>query len=241
MPEPRDPQTTPPAAKASPTDAISAARSPRAWLVLVLVTAVCLWVDLATKYWAFRSIADVPVTVDRQQVLDIAANQGPRFIALLIPRHDPVVVIPSVLEFTLVLNPGAVFGIGPGKRTFFIVFTLIALAGGVLLFATMTRARDWWAHSAVAMLIAGGVGNLYDRLFYGCVRDFIHPLPGVKWPFGISTPWSGREVWPYVSNVADLFLIIGIGLLAVYLWRQEPPPARPSADTTSAPEPTGKA
>lgn len=187
--------------------------------MLLLVTVICLLADLGSKYWAFDTIADQPVVVDRETVLRIAEEEGPRYIARLIPRHDAKEIVPGLLDFTLVLNPGAVFGIGPGKRYFFMGFTLVALAGGVLLFARVTRPREHVAHAAIAMLLAGGLGNLYDRLFYGCVRDFIHPLPGVKWPFGLSMPWGGREVWPYVSNVADLFLIIGICILAVYLWR----------------------
>ncbi|GIW74120.1 MAG: hypothetical protein KatS3mg103_0642 [Phycisphaerales bacterium] len=74
-------------------------------------------------------------------------------------------------------------------------------------------------------MIAGGLGNLYDRLRFACVRDFLHPLPGVQYPFGIATPWSGRELWPYVSNLADLWLILGVGVLMVYLLRSSKQPA----------------
>ena len=79
---------------------------------------------------------------------------------------------------------------------------------------------DEVAHVALALLIAGGLGNLYDRVLFACVRDFIHPLPGVTLPFGIRWPGGSREVWPYVSNVADLFLLLGIGALLVYSWRK---------------------
>jgi len=42
----------------------------------------------------------------------------------------------------------------------------------------------------------------------------------VDLPFGWSYPWGGTEVWPYVSNIADLFLIIGIGILVIRALRQ---------------------
>ncbi|MFI4882162.1 MAG: signal peptidase II, partial [Phycisphaerales bacterium JB064] len=74
--------------------------------------------------------------------------------------------------------------------------------------------------------------NLYDRVRFACVRDFLHPLPGVNFPFGIQTPWSGREVWPYVSNLADLWLIIGVAVLVVFLWRG-PKDARPAPDAAA--------
>jgi lipoprotein signal peptidase len=65
---------------------------------------------------------------------------------------------------------------------------------------------------------------LYDRLVYACVRDFIHPLPGVMYPFAWPASFAGKEVWPYVSNVADALLIVGVVMLA---WRalKTPPPA----------------
>jgi len=192
-------------------------KSRRAWAVLLTVTILGLLADLVSKELAFRLVAGTPVEVRRDDVL----AGGP--LSRLIPPHDPVVVVPHVLEFTLVLNPGAVFGIGAGKRWSFILFTGGAIVFALWMFVAWTRPRDSWAHAGIALLLAGGLGNLYDRLVYGCVRDFIHPLPGVLLPFHWSYPWAhgaaGREVWPYVSNVADLFLIIGIGVLVAYTWR----------------------
>ncbi len=145
----------------------------------------------------------------------------PSRISSLIPAHEPVKVLPGLLEFTLVLNPGAVFGIGAGRRWFFMIFTGIAMAFAMYMFACWTRAKDRWSHAAIALLIAGGLGNLYDRWFLGCVRDFIHPFPHIKWPFGLKLTGASGEIWPYVSNVADLFLIIGIAVLAVRLWSHD--------------------
>jgi signal peptidase II len=183
------------------------------------VTILGLATDLGSKAVAFHSIADAPVRVSREAVL--AARQSGHSLSRLIPPHEPVVVIPHVLEFSLVLNPGAVFGIGAGKRWFFVAFTIGALGLAIWMFGMWTRPRDLLAHVAIGLLIAGGLGNLYDRLLYACVRDFIHPLPGVLMPFGWQMPLGGgREIWPYVSNVADLWLLIGIGMLMWYLWRQ---------------------
>jgi len=195
-----------------------ALRSPGAWGVLVLVTFLGLAVDLASKSVAFRTLAGAPVSISRERVLEIG-TQG-RSLSVLIPPHEPVVVAPHLLNFTLVLNPGAVFGIGAGKRWFFVAFTVGALGLAVWMFGAWTRGRDRFAHVAIALLLAGGLGNLYDRLVYACVRDFLHPLPGVDLPFGWRMPLTGgREVWPYVSNVADLWLLIGIGMLMWFLWR----------------------
>ncbi len=195
-------------------------RSGRAWAVLVGATAIALAADLTSKWLAFREIAPSPVVIERARVLR-EAN-----LARLLPPFEPVTVVPHVLDLTLVLNRGAVFGIGAGMRWFFVLFTLGALGLAVWIFGTWTRPRDHVAHIAMGLLVAGGLGNLYDRLVCACVRDFLHPLPGVMLPFGWRMPLTGqRELWPYVSNIADLWLIIGIGALMLRMWQHRAPSA----------------
>ena len=197
----------------TPTAHHPASKSTRAWLVLILTSVVGLIIDLWSKWYAFEHVAGFPVAISRRDVLSVE-NLG-----ILIPDHEPVMVMNHVLEFTLVLNPGAVFGIGAGQRWFFVIFTIIACVVALTLFVKWTRAQDWVAHAGFGLIIAGGIGNLYDRLVFACVRDFIHPLPGVKLPFGLSWPGGNGEVWPYVSNIADAFLIIGIVMLMFHAWR----------------------
>lgn len=199
-----------------------AGRSPRAWLLFLGATVLGVVADLWSKHAAFQHVASVPVTVRREDVLRTGS------LGSLIPAHDPIVVVPRVLELTLVLNPGAVFGIGAGKRWFFVVFTVGAVALATWLFARKTAARDRWAHLGFALVVSGGLGNLYDRVRFACVRDFLHPLPGLRLPFGLRWPSGSPEVWPYVSNVADAFLLVGIALLIAYSWRTPPKHATPA-------------
>jgi len=193
---------------------MAAWRALRAWALMLIVTGIGLATDLASKAIAFQRIAGIPVTIDREAVLNASR------LDMLIPTHKPVVVVPGLLEFTLVLNPGAVFGVGAGKRWFFVIFTVLALGFAAWIFGVWTRARDRLAHVAIGLIAAGGLGNLYDRLRFACVRDFIHPLPGLELPFGLAWPGGAREVWPYVSNVADLYLIVGIGILLLLNFRR---------------------
>lgn len=216
---------TPPPAPAppqppEPASSPCAGRSRRAWIILLITVLLSLVADLASKHFAFKHVAGMPVEVRRDEVMAIAATD-PRAVGSLIPLHRPVVVVPHLLEFTLVLNPGAVFGMGPGQRWFFVCFTAAALAFGLWMFSRWTRAGDDAAHIGIGMLIGGGLGNLYDRLVYGVVRDFLHPLPGVHWPFGLRPLGGSGEIWPYVSNVADALLLVGIAILLIYLWRRE--------------------
>lgn len=205
------------ATPSTPPPAQSAWTSAGAWSTLLSVTVVGLAADLWSKHLAFEKIAGVPVRVDRADVLAV----GPERLYSLIMPHPPMSVVPGWLDFTLVLNPGAVFGMGAGKRWVFVVFTIAAIAFCLMLFRSWTTAKMRWAHAAIGLVLAGGVGNLYDRLKFACVRDFIHPLPGKLLPWGLKWPGGNPEVWPYVSNVADLLLIIGIGALAIFTLRHD--------------------
>jgi signal peptidase II len=196
-------------------------RSKSAWVAMLVTVVVSIVIDLASKEWAFATVADQPVKVSRVEVLRVKEEKDPRLITPeLIPEHKPMVIVSRLLDFQLVLNPGAVFGVGPGKRLFFIGFTALALAFSLMMFARWTTPVDRIAHIGIGLVIGGGIGNLYDRLVYACVRDFIHPLPGLLWP-GQTTIMGNREVWPYVSNLADLFLLVGIVMLLVHLWRRD--------------------
>jgi len=186
-----------------------------AWVRLLGTAALGAAGDLVSKSIAFARIADQPVTLRRSDVLAAGAEGVRR----LVPPHEPVKVIPHLLEFRLVLNPGAVFGVGPGRRWFFVLFSLIAIGMGLWAFLKWTQPKDRWAQIGLGLVFAGAVGNLYDRLVFGMVRDFLHPLPGVMLPFGWSWPSGAREVWPWVSNIADAALLVGIALLVVHLWR----------------------
>lgn len=188
----------------------SAWRSSRAWSALLIAVIVGLLLDLGSKHIAFERIAGHPVSVDRADVLALP----PERINELIPDHGAVTVVPHALDLRLVLNPGAVFGVGAGRRGLFIAFTAGAIAFGLWMFARWTTARDTLTHVGIGLVLSGGLGNLYDRLVFGCVRDFLHPLPTLRWP-------GGRPVWPYVSNVADALLLIGIGIVLVKLWRAD--------------------
>jgi signal peptidase II len=188
-------------------------RSPLAWLVLLLVVAGGLSLDLWLKHWSFENVAPTPVVMDRAAIRD-----NPN---ILVPPHLPVSVVPRVLNLHLVLNDGAVFGIGANQRMFFVVFTVGALAAALLVFGRWTNRRSTLAHVALGLILAGGLGNLYDRIAYGFVRDFLHMLPGWKLPFGWNWPGGSDEVFPWVFNLADVMLLTGMALLMLHMNRLE--------------------
>jgi signal peptidase II len=191
-------------------------RAPAAWATLLIVFALGLAADLASKSWTFNHVLDQPVPLDREILLG-----SPDFNP--VAWHDGKPILPGgILELKLVLNPGAVFGVGARHRLFFIAFTFIAVAAGLLVFGRYTSARDRLAHVAIALVLAGGVGNLYDRVVFGRVRDFLHIGADSRLPFGWTWPGTNNpELMPWVFNIADVLLLTGMILLMVHVNRAE--------------------
>lgn len=90
-----------------------------------------------------------------------------------VERQQPGFPFPGVLEFTLTYNKGIAFGLMQGSG---LLMTPIAL-----LIAFFALNHSWknpddtrWSHTAMGLLAAGALGNLYDRLFEGRVTDMVY-------------------------------------------------------------------
>lgn len=195
--------------------------------------------DLWSKHWAFSAL-------------------GPREIRP---------VIGGAIDLRRSLNDGAVFGSLPGHASLFVIASIVALGVVVYMFAQSTR-RQRSLHAALALILAGATGNLYDRAFViadvvkytnpagrnvsligknlsdpgdaeiqladwpggtevqlfhrsevtikrqGVVRDFIKFV----WKFPAWVPrFAGRDVWPWVFNIADAALVVGVGILMLHV------------------------
>jgi len=100
--------------------------------------------------------------------------------------HGRRVVIPHLLHFHRSLNPGALFGLGHGMTAVFIVASVLALVFVLYLFAHTPRTR-WSLHVALGMILAGALGNLYDRTFVTADAVWVRSSPGWR-------GWLGDEV-----------------------------------------------
>ena len=203
-------------------------RSARAWAVLLATFAVALAFDLWTKDWAFRTVADRPVTLRYE---DVAGNPS-----YSLPWHAGVrAVPPDLLDFRLVLNHGAVFGIGQGRGALFIAFTVLAVGTALWVFGRHTSSRSHMSHVGLALVLAGGIGNMVDRVSVGAVRDFLHLFPRRELPFGLRWPGGSDEWFPWVFNVADMELIAGMCLLMLAVHLSDRRAARAKAAEGAAP------
>jgi signal peptidase II len=138
----------------------------------------------------------------------------------------------GLVPLTLAYNKGAAFGlsIGEDSRWFFVPVTIIAL---VLLTVLLKQAaeRDYLRMSAIAFVMTGAVGNLYDRVRWSRgVVDFIGPIDLGFWDFPI-------------FNVADMSITCGAILLAISFWQEERAERRAAASAESVQEgvPAGEA
>jgi len=178
-----------------------AGRRPR---LIALALAACLAllaVDLFAKRLAFARVACRPVHLERP---DTARHA--------IPPHEPITLVPGVLALKLTVNRGAVFGLGQGYRWAFVLVSLAVTVGIAWAFAR-SAPKDRLLHAAMVLVLAGALGNLYDRLAFGVVRDMLYLFPGVSLPFGWSWPGGSRGLYPWIFNLADVYLCTGIGLI----------------------------
>lgn len=140
-------------------------------------------------------------------VLDVVTKA--MAVRALVPQRVPHEVIGEYVRLTLVYNPGAAFGLhlGPQSRLIFTVLTLIALVILWRLYRA-THRGDLVRVLALALVCAGALGNLLDRLRSDLgVVDFLD--------VGV-----GATRWP-TFNVADMAVSVGAVLLAWVLWQED--------------------
>lgn len=112
-------------------------------------------------------------------------------------------LIPNYLDFAYLENRGAAFGIFQGQVQ---LLSIIAVGISLVILLYLIKNKD--AHPlmkvSLSLIIAGALGNVYDRLNYGFVVDFIH--------------FHLNELWHFPTfNVADMCVVIGAGLMIIFV------------------------
>ena len=140
----------------------------------------------------------------------VAADQATKIVASgMLELHRPVAVAPFV-NLTLTHNTGAAFsllsGAGGWQRWLFVALAIAVSAFIVAWLRGLPRTERWVA-CALALLLGGALGNLWDRLVHGVVVDFVDV-------------YYGAYHWP-AFNVADTAICIGAGMLLASMARPE--------------------
>lgn len=131
-------------------------------------------------------------------------DQLSKWLAVILLEGQPsFYLIPGVLRFTYVENRGAAFGMLADNRWVFLVLstlTIVCLLG----FMIYSKPQSRLERAGLALVLAGGIGNMIDRVLLGYVIDFIDFCAFPK-------------LWNWVFNIADSCICIGVGLLIIYI------------------------
>lgn len=172
----------------------------RLWLFGVLALGGAAF-DLVTKYLVFDA-------------LGAPGDPG---------AHRPL--IGTVLELRTSFNKGALWGWGNTLPHSSLIFACLSILAALAIFYWLFvagAAIDRRLTIALGLIMAGALGNCYDRIVHGHVRDFVH--------------FSVREIgfdFP-IFNFADNMLVIGAALLMLLALQPEP-----AADVQPATDPIG--
>lgn len=169
--------------------------------------------DLSTKYGVFKWLHDNPGQTGLVSAQG-TVTQGERIVvpgafSLLAQftgeREENTGILATLRTLNLNASPrvnqGALFGLGGEyaqlANAIFAGVSILAAAAIIFWSARRTTARDWSLCAALGLILAGTLGNLYDRIVFDGVRDFLN-FYLIKWP---------------VFNVADCCLVVGAFLL----------------------------
>ena len=126
-----------------------------------------------------------------------------QLLKVLVVRHlkdsDPLVLIPKVLQLHYTENDGAMMGMLQGRTTLMVLLALVVFV--VLLYVIFSKKiRFGLVYCALVGVLAGGLGNLIDRIFRGFVVDYIEVL----------------FVRFYIFNFADCLITVGAFAIIIY-------------------------
>ncbi len=136
----------------------------------------------------------------------IVLDQASKWLAVeRLHFQEPVPFVPGFWNWTLTHNTGAAFSFlanaGGWQHGFFIALALL-ISTALVVALKRTARTDWCSALPFALIIAGALGNVIDRIRFGYVIDFVD--------------WYWRDWhWP-VFNVADSCIVVGATLMVLF-------------------------
>ena len=196
------PSETPEAKVVKPAPSVFQ-RFERKWLLFIVVGVLSLAADQASKIWARGALP----------VVRLAGPAGDCVIPDDIVNRNcqghPVTVIDGYWDWRLSMNPGSAFGLFAGNQEVArILLSIVGIAAvfGMIWMLRKARSDQRVLHWALALVAGGAIGNLIDRIYFGYVTDF------VLWKYK-------THEWP-VFNVADVVLVVGVGLMFIDIQKE---------------------
>ena len=100
------------------------------------------------------------------------------------------------LNISLIWNDGIAFGLFSFEESYIYNFITIIILTVIIFVLVMTIKSDGVKHYSLLIIFSGAIGNLYDRIFYNAVPDFIDIHMG--------------EFHWFIFNIADIFITLGV-------------------------------
>jgi signal peptidase II len=128
------------------------------------------------------------------------------------PGRPPVVLVPRILELQTSQNTGALWGLGAGIPGSSLIFAGLSVVAAIIIcywLFVLHAASSRVLTIALGLIMAGAMGNCYDRLVFGHVRDFVH--------FHVDAIGFDCAIF----NFADNMLVAGALTLVLYAMRPE--------------------
>lgn len=119
---------------------------------------------------------------------------------LLYKSGQSVPVIKDFFHLTFFGNKGMAFGMFSGKKAFLIIMCTIIIFA-ILLWIIKKKPKSILQKVSIGMILGGALGNIYDRIAYGYVIDFLD-FRVINYP---------------IFNFADCTVVIGAVILCVYI------------------------
>lgn len=151
-------------------------------------------------------------------------------------------LIGDIVRLTFIENPGMAFGIDVGPKMFLTIFT-IAASFFILFYIYKHRNDGLLIRLSLALILAGAIGNLIDRTFYGVIYDYAPLFYGKVVDFVQVEFWDftimGRTytTWP-IWNIADAAVSAGFLIILIFhnkIFKPEAPPDSPELGNRDIP------
>lgn len=134
----------------------------------------------------------------------VVADQVTKYVVVNnMALHESIEVIPGILHFTYIQNDGAAFGSLDNARWVFMILSTVAIIA-IFVYLFWKKPKNILQLSSLTLIVAGGIGNMIDRVRLEYVIDFID-FKG----FG--------SLWQWVFNVADSCVTVGCVMLALWM------------------------
>lgn len=137
-------------------------------------------------------------------MLGIFLDQISKYLVVIyMDLGESVQVIPHLFNFTYIRNEGAAFGSLSNSRWVFMIASSVMIVG-ILVYMFWKKPKNKLLATALTLIVAGGIGNMIDRIRLGYVIDFIDFCAFPK-------------LWMWTFNIADSFVVVGAGLIILYI------------------------